>query len=151
MQQAVHLFPAPAIFADFPDDPLLGFRQGKGQVLAVKTVEIVPHGLERMPLEISLALVFQLEDVELDVKQFLEFETVLCLAEQFGRLGEMDVGQGVAQVHQFPLLDEPGRQGFRNVPVCLLENGCLYFADGFAVEVGFLHLLRGRVNGLEAH
>lgn len=48
-------------------------------------------------------------------------------------------------------LDEPCREGFLNPAVDGFENIRLYLVDHPGGQVTFFHLLRGRVDGLEAY
>ena len=91
-----------------------------------------------------------LQDVELDVEQFLELHALACGVEHLGVGREVDVLQRVLQPRQGVLCKQVGRQGFGPVAA---GQGLQGVEDDFlqclGVEVGILHLLGGVVEGLQ--
>ncbi len=151
LQQAVHLFARAAVLSDFPYHALLGAGEGERKMAGIERVEVFPHGLEHLSFEIGLPLVFQFEDIELDIEQLLQFEAVLRLAQHLRGFREVDVVERFVQVHEFVLPDEPGGEGFGDFLFDGLENGILNLADGFRIQECLLHFFRGRVHRLESH
>lgn len=120
-------------------------------MIVVEIVEIIPDCGKEMTLEGCLAVEFQFQYVELNVEQLFKFKPVLGLAEHVWVFREMDVVQGLVQVDQVVFFDEPCREGFLNPAVDSFENIRLYLVDQPGGQVTFFHLLRGGVDGLEAH
>ena len=77
-------------------------------------------------------------------------EAVLGTAEGVGVQGEVDVVEGIVEVKEPVLPDEPGGEGFFQLAGDGAENVGLEAGDEAGVEVSLLHLLGGGVNGLEA-
>ena len=94
---------------------------------------------------------FQLEDVQLDIEKFLEFQPVLGLPQIVGRFREMDVVQGLVEVHQIVPFDKPRRKGFRYFPVDGLEDVRLDFGNQLGGQVTLFHFLRRGIDGLNSH
>ena len=120
-------------------------------MIVVEIVEIIPDCGKEMTLEGYLAVEFQFQYVELNVEQLFKFKPVLGLAEHVRIFRKMDVVQGLVQVDQVVFFDEPCREGFLNPAVIGFENVRLYFVDQPGGQIVFFHLLRGGVDGLEAH
>lgn len=150
LEKAVHLLAGAAVGADFPDDSFLGIGEGKGEMVVVEVVEVVAHGAEDVALEGGLAVEFELEDVELDVEEFLEFQPVLGLAQEVRGLGKVDVVEGIVEVDEVVPFDEPCREGFLDAAVEGVEDVGLDLGNELGGEVGLFHLFRGGVDGLEA-
>ena len=97
LQQAVHLESGGRVLADFADDALLGAGEREGELLAVEAVEGLAHAREEEAVVAGEPLAAARQDVELHAQQLLELEAVLRLAQQLGRLREVDVVVGFAQ------------------------------------------------------
>ena len=75
LKQTVHLPTTAHILSNLTNDTLLCFRQGERQVVVIEVVEVVAH-LREYVTAIFTSLVAGIpEDVQLDVKQFLELQT----------------------------------------------------------------------------
>ena len=100
LQQAVHLVARDGVLPDLPDDPFLRPGEREREFFVVEGVEDAPDLHEQEAVVPGQTFRTARLDVELDAQQFVEFQPVLCLPQQFGRLRKMDVVVGVTQRYQ---------------------------------------------------
>ena len=100
LQQAVHLETRHGVLPDLADDALLGTRQREGELAVVEGVEHFADLREEESVALRETGRAARLHVELYPQQLVELEPVLGLPEQFLRLREMDVVEGLAQGNQ---------------------------------------------------
>ena len=89
LQQAVHLLTTHHIATNLLDYALLCSCKFEWKFFAIEAVEKLSHARHRETIGTCRTLCSACHDVELNTKQLVEFESVLCLCKQGCRLWEM--------------------------------------------------------------
>ena len=148
LEQTVHLLARTHIGTNLAKHTLLGVGEFEGDEI-VEVVEVIAYSAE---METAIDLMTHLErahQVELQIEQFLELETVLGATKIVGIGREVDLADGLVVGHQLLLLDDVGRQGFgegSGILLKIVEDNAL---DGLGIDAVALHLLRGIVHTIE--
>ena len=88
LQQAVHLVARDGVLPDLLMTRFCAPVSGNGRVFVVEGVEDAPDLHEQETVAFGQALRAARLDVELDAQQFVEFQPVLCLPQQFRATAE---------------------------------------------------------------
>ena len=91
LKQAVHLPAASHIIPDFFQYPFLSTGQLKRKILRIKCIENIPHPFKDVSAISSLPVFRIAENIQLHIKQFFEFQTILSSAQQIGIGREMNI------------------------------------------------------------
>ena len=100
LQKTVHLPSAAYVVANFFQYPFLRPCQLKRQVLCIKRIEYVAYFLKDIAAVSPLSVFGIAEDIELYIKQFLEFKTILRPAKQVRVCREVDIPKSFRERHQ---------------------------------------------------
>ncbi|OPZ10824.1 MAG: hypothetical protein BWZ06_01832 [Bacteroidetes bacterium ADurb.BinA261] len=110
LQQSIHLFAGSRILANFLNHLFLGIRQREREMLFVKCVEMFSHFSENKSIKLRLAVDSIAHNIQLDIKQLLEFETVFGIAQKNGIFGEMYIFYRIVIRHQMSRLQNIRRK-----------------------------------------
>src|SRR5699024_5752119 len=137
---------------DLFDDPFLRSGEGERELFVVERVEHASDLREEEAVVFGQTRRTARLDVELNAQQFVEFQAVLRLPQQLGRLREVDVVEGVAQREQ-PVLrpqgvgqrlrDAAGGQRPRIADDLVQALGTEYARQPFGRRVDALHAAFG--------
>ena len=83
LQESVHLSSRLHVGTNLTDDTFLSFGQLEGQMVVEEAVEMFTNGVEHDALVAQLTVFHIAQDVQLHIKQFLEFQSELCMAQRF--------------------------------------------------------------------
>ena len=98
LQQPVHLMTRSHIGTNFPDHFFLCAGEFKGQVIVVKSIEVMTDTRKDKPFKMLLTPLGLMKYVELNVEQFFEFQALTGTAKPFRIFWEMNIGDGFGQI-----------------------------------------------------
>ena len=151
LQKAVHLPPAAYVVTYFLQYPFLSTRQLKRKILGIECVKYIPYLLKNIAPISSLPVFGIPKNIQLHIKQFLEFETVLRSAEQIGVGREMNIPKRFRQGHQMMFRQQFGRKSLGQRLLYLLNDSSHHFLYCMGVEEAALHFLRRIVIRLQTY
>ena len=117
----------------------------------IETVEHVTHLCKTVTQVTHLPVTGILQDVQLNIEQFLELEPVLRQLQLLGVLGEVYYAQGIVERHETMLAHDVCRQRLLHLTVKKLEQVLHQLCHRIGVEPATLHLLGGVVVRLQSH
>ena len=150
LQKTIHLPTAAHIGPDLFQYPLLRTRQLKRQTFAIKTVEMLAYRPKRETSQTTHTLAGVPQYIELQIKEFLELQSELCLTQHIGRLGKMYIIKRFVEINHM----SPGDYGRRKRLGKRAGNNFPQRSDDFLyrlrIEKMRLHFLGRRIIRLQA-
>ncbi len=147
LQQSIHLFAGSRILANFLNHLFLGIRQREREMLFVKCVEMFSHFSENKSIKLRLAVDSIAHNIQLDIKQLLEFETVFGIAQKNGIFGEMYIFYRIVIRHQMSRLQNIRRKRLGKTIVNHRKGISHDLVNRFRMKKMIFHLLRRVVHG----